>query len=582
MKKLTNDELLERFTKIHQDKYSYDFDSIENGKIKIFCKKHGYFIQRIHDHLYGTGCPKCGIEKVSEIRREKLDNLILRSNEVHNYKYDYSLIKNSKNMNEYITIICPIHGEFRTMFNYHIRGQGCPNCAIDRSRDNLNSFIEKAIKKHGNAYDYSKVNYVNSKNSVEIICKKHGSFFQSPNYHILGQGCPKCRTSKGEKAISDCLTEKNIKFEYQKRFKGCEAKKSLIFDFYLPEENLCIEFDGEQHEISVDYWGGQSGLEKRKRYDVIKERFCLENNIQLFRIRHDDNIQKKLNQINSYFKSSYEIQLEMFIKENYQEGTIIYNDPKEIDIYLPDLKLAFEFNGVYWHNEINKPNNYHLEKTELCEKMGIHLIHIYEDDWVYKQEIIKSRILNLIGKNINKIYARKCEIKEVENSLVREFLITNHLQGFVGSQVKLGLFYNDELVSLMTFGKLRKSMGTKSKENVYEMLRFCNKLNTSVIGGADRLFKYFVNTYKPIEVISYADRSWSQGDLYKKLGFASIGKTQSNYYYVVDGIREYRFNYRKDKLIREGYDTNKTEHQIMLERDIYRIYDSGCLKFLWK
>jgi len=295
MKKLTNDILLERFLSIHKDKYEYDFDSISNGKIKIFCKKHGYFIQRIYDHLYNHGCTKCGIEKVSEIRREKLDNLILRSNKVHNNKYDYSLIKSSKNMNEHINIICPKHGEFITVFNYHINAkQGCPDCAIENSKDDLNIFIEKSIKIHGILYDYSEVDYINSKSYVKIICKKHGSFLQKPNYHILGQGCPKCRTSKGEKKILNYLIKNDIKFEYQKKFENCKVTKSLFFDFYIYEKNIIIEFDGEQHEKIINYWGGENGLEKRIKYDKIKDEFCLENNILLFRIKHNENIQQKL------------------------------------------------------------------------------------------------------------------------------------------------------------------------------------------------------------------------------------------------------------------------------------------------
>jgi len=193
---------------------------------------------------------------------------------------------------------------------------------------------------------------------------------------------------------------------------------------------------------------------------------------------------------------------------------------------------------------------------------------------------VKSRILNLLGKTKNKIYARKCIIKEVtDNELVKEFLENNHLQGFVGSRIKIGLFYNDELISLMTFGSERKSMGSKSEEGIYEMLRFCNKLNTTVIGGADKLFKYFIKNLNPKEIISYSDRSWSQGDLYKTLGFEFVGKTQPNYHYIINGIRNYRFNYRKDILVKQGYDKMKTEHEIMLERKIYRIYDSGSLKF---
>jgi len=280
-------------------------------------------------------------------------------------------------------------------------------------------------------------------------------------------------------------------------------------------------------------------------------------------------------------------QLKNFVDE-LKIDEILYNtrsiiSPLEIDIYIPKLKIGIEFNGIYWHNELNKEKNYHLIKTEMCEKLGIQLIHIYEDDWIYKQNIIKSILLNKLGMNNTKIYARKCEIKEVsDNNLIRKFLETNHIQGFIGSKVKLGLYFQDKLVSLMTFGNRRVAMGKKTtNENEYELLRFCNKLNTNVIGGASKLFKYFIDKYKPLEITTYADRSFSQGKLYKTLGFDFIEKTEPNYYYVIDGIKRHRFNFRKDKLVREGFDINKTEHEIMLERGICRIYDSGNLKYIY-
>jgi hypothetical protein len=218
----------------------------------------------------------------------------------------------------------------------------------------------------------------------------------------------------------------------------------------------------------------------------------------------------------------------------------------------------------------------------MCEKNNIKLIHIYEDDWMFKQEIVKSRILNLLMKTPNKIMARKCKVKEItDNKLVKDFLEKNHIQGFVGSQIKLGLYHENELISIMTFGKIRKSMGQKSKEKTYEMLRFCNKLNTVVIGGASKLFQFFIKNYDPVEIVSYADRSWSQGNLYKQLNFVYQYKTQPNYYYILNGIRKYRFLFRKDILVKQGYDRNKTEHEIMLERKIYRIYNSGNLKYVW-
>ena len=281
--------------------------------------------------------------------------------------------------------------------------------------------------------------------------------------------------------------------------------------------------------------------------------------------------------------SGLEIELENFIKNNY-DGLIKFSDkeiikPLELDIYLPELKLAFEFNGLWWHNELNKENNYHLNKTEECEKNNIQLIHIFEDDWLYKKDIVKSIILNKLNKS-KKIWARKCQVKEISNNVYRDFLDNNHIQGYINSKIKIGLYYNNELVSVMGFGNYRIAMGKKkTNRGEYELLRFCNKLSTNIIGGASKLFKYFTEKYKPIEITTYADRCWSKGELYKTLGFNFVSKTQANYYYIIEGIRNFRFNFRKDKLIKQGFDSNKTEHQIMLERGIYRIYNSGNLKF---
>lgn len=277
--------------------------------------------------------------------------------------------------------------------------------------------------------------------------------------------------------------------------------------------------------------------------------------------------------------SNKESKLRIFIKENYKNN-ILFNDRKildggELDIYLPDLKLAFEFNGLYWHSELYRDKNYHINKTELSEKKGIKLIHIYEDDWLYKQDIVKSRILNLLGKS-KKIYARQCEIREVSSKDSKEFLEENHIQGSVNSKYNYGLYYMGEIVSIISFSKGR------FRNDCIELTRFCNKKYTSVVGGASKLFKHYLNKHGNGKIMSYADRSWSNGNLYKKLGFNFIMYTKPNYYYIIHGIRENRFKYRKSELIKMGFDANKTEHEIMLERKKYKIYDSGNLKYEFK
>lgn len=260
----------------------------------------------------------------------------------------------------------------------------------------------------------------------------------------------------------------------------------------------------------------------------------------------------------------------------------ILKDGFEIDIYLPDYKLGIEFDGLYWHSDIYKDKKYHLNKTNECEKQGIQLLHVFEDEWINKKDIVKSIIKSKLGLIENKIFGRKCEVREIDHKTSLDFLNKNHLQGGINSKIKLGLYYNDELISIMTLGKKRIALGNKEKnENEYELLRFCNKLNTQVMGGASRLLNYFIKTYNPKSIITYADKRYSNGNLYKQLGFKFIGNTEPNYWYFKSNelIRHYRFGFRKDILVKEGYDSNKTEEEIMRERKYFRIYDCGNMKF---
>jgi hypothetical protein len=252
----------------------------------------------------------------------------------------------------------------------------------------------------------------------------------------------------------------------------------------------------------------------------------------------------------------------------------------ELDIYLPKENIAFEYNGLYWHCEVNKDRNYHINKTIACEERGIRLFHVFEDEWQYKQEIVKSMIRNLFNQTTRKIYARKCEIREVDSKDSRKFLNNNHLQGYCNSQVRLGLYHNNELVSLMTFGKSRHFVGNGKTE--WELLRFCNAINTTVIGGASKLLNHFIKEYNPNEIISYADRRWSNGNLYEKLGFKKYNESKPSYYYIIDRKRIYRFNLRKSVLIEKfGCPKDMSEHEFCLRQKWYRIYDCGCLCYKW-
>jgi hypothetical protein len=278
-------------------------------------------------------------------------------------------------------------------------------------------------------------------------------------------------------------------------------------------------------------------------------------------------------------KSIKEIELFNWIKSVY-DGEIIqnYRDGYEIDIYLPDLSMGFEFNGLYWHSELFKSRYYHINKTNHFADKNIRIIHIWEDDWCAKREIVESQILNWLGLNSNKVFARKCQIKQIKNSsLIRSFLNENHIQGYVRTTLNLGLFFEDNLVSLMTFdhSEGRKSM----QKNEWNLSRFCNKTNMNVVGAASKLLKYFIDNFSPSRIISFADKEWSRGDLYSKLGFHKIGDSKPNYKYMLKNKRVNKQRFKKSRLIEEGFEAKMSESEIMLEKGIYKIWDCGQLKF---
>jgi hypothetical protein len=287
----------------------------------------------------------------------------------------------------------------------------------------------------------------------------------------------------------------------------------------------------------------------------------------------------------SFSISNGEIEIREFIKSIYN-GDIIYNNRdiigSEIDIFIPEFNLGIEYNGLYWHSEINKRKSYHYDKYKLSLDRKISLIQIWEDEWKNKQEIVKSRIRNLLKLSENRIYARNCIIKEISFNEANLFLIDNHLQGTIKSSINIGLYYKNELVSLMTFGKPRGNMSSRDKNFVtYELYRFCNKLNTNVIGSGSKLFKFFVESYKHVEfVYSFSANEWV-GSFYTKIGMQFKSESKVSYWYLKNHKRVSRHNFNKAKLVKMGFDKNKSEREILNDLKIYRIYGSGNKKFIW-
>lgn len=499
MRKLTNEEYIQKAKDKHGDKYNYSKTIYTSSRepIIVICPIHGEFIQSPRAHLNGNGCPKCGNKLKSQQKKLTQEEFIKRCNEVHQNKYDYSkAVYTNKRSN--VLIICPIHGEFEQEAGHHMRGQGCPECGKNKAQtrygDYKNSRKTTEIFKDdikgifGDKYNVIG-DYINNKTKIEIYCNEkykdgteHGSFFVRPDGLMQGHGCPKC-------SVNVSYAEKDIT------------------------------------EFIKHYYSGK-------------------------------------------------------IINNYRG----FDNQKEIDIYLPEKGIGFEYNGLLWHSSKYTDNYSMLNKLNSAESCGIKLINIFEDEWLEKKEICKSRILNILG-NSKRLYARKCEIKEISYKETKTFLDENHIQGTVPSKYNISLWYNNEIVSIMTFGQLRKNLGYKNKIGCFELLRFCNKLEYTVIGGASRLLSFFIGKYNPIEIISYADRRWSQGKLYENLGFKFINNTKPNYSYI-DGKRQKRinrFNLRKNILVEKyGCPKDMTEVTFCNSIGFYQVFDCGNKKYVWR
>ena len=390
---------------------------------------------------------------------------------------------------------------------------------------------------------YGDENFTNPEKGIQTKIEKYGN---SNNFDKYVQTCL-YKYGVRNYALSDKY-RKTVNDKYANTYPDLDFKEINKFDVKLHCENCNQEFVINKQLL----------YERSKVNHVI----CINCN----KIGHSS-ISSLETQINDYIKSLGVETIQAYrVKGN-----------KEIDIFLPKFNIGIEMNGLYWHNELFAKNDKHINKTNFFKELGIDIIHIFEDEWNYKKEIVKSILSNRLNMNINKIYARKCKIVELTNKDVKTFYNENHIQGAVSSKINIGLMYDDILVSVMSFAKGRIIMSGNQDE--WELTRFCNKTFTNIVGGASRLFKFFLEKYKPIKIISYSDIRYFDGSLYEKLGFKEKSKSKPNYSYVINDKRHYRFNFRKSILVKQGFDPNKTEKEIMFERKMYRIYDCGNIRW---
>jgi hypothetical protein len=346
------------------------------------------------------------------------------------------------------------------------------------------------------------------------------------------------------------------KSEYIKSKISQTKTKNWLNDMGLMDENFIKKDDDGYYVLFC-------GVEK-KEYKINPVTYNR-------RKRNKETTSIYLNPLNKYY-SKGERELLEFIKTIYSGNTLSNDrsilDSYELDVFLPELNIGFEYNGMYFHSNNFKPKKYHQNKHLKAKEKNVRLIQIWEDEWYNERIKVESYLKHLLKHTKQKIYARNCVVKFIDVNQYKNFCEQNHLQGYSKAKHKIGLFYLDELVSVMSFctPRVKSKMGFE-----YEMIRFCNKLNTNVVGSGSKLFKYFIKQIKPESIITYSDLDKFQSNLYENLGFLYGGITTPNLFYYYDNERVNRFNLRKEKVIKNNIDLNK----------YFKIYGSGNSRWFW-
>ena len=599
--KSNTEQFIQKAIKVHGDKYNYSKVHYIGSKIKviIICKIHGEFQQTPNIHLLGGNCPKCARNIITNKNRLSTEEFIKRSNKLHKNKYDYSKVKyvNSKTS---VIIKCPIHGEFEQTADNHLSNYGCPQCGGSTKKD-TDYFIKKAKKIHCDKYDYSKVIYKNSSTKVNIICPIHGEFIQTPNHHLHGRGCPYCA---GNKIIKYNIIEKIVK----------NLKNDYIYHG-LNHNKLIIEC--KKHGIFEQTYTShikghgcpKCGIDKIKKLsrstteDFIKKAYKIHGNLYDYSNIIYINSNTKVNIICpvhgefaqvptdhlsghgcakcSLFESNPILEIKNMLnyyKINYKENDRKFIKPYEIDLFCYKNNIGVEFHGLHWHSyssrESKKEKFKHFQKAELALNKNIILIQIFENEWAYKKDIVKSILINKLGiNNNNNIYARSCTVLEINNQQYRNFMDLNHLQGNIGTKYKYGLFKNDELLMCIGLNKHHKYD--------FELMRVASKLNFRVVGGFSKLLNYHYTKYNG-SIMTYCDRRYSDGNIYLKNKFVLSHITRPNYFYVKNKIvysrQKFQKNKLKDKL--QYFDEELSESQNMFNNGYRRIWDAGHFCFI--
>jgi len=508
-----------------QENYTLLSDVYINSrqKLKYRCEKGHLGHTTFSGFVQGIRCKKCSVESSRKYNIAGIRDLFEKEGYV-------LLSKVYFNGEQKLKFVCPNGHTHEITLNSWLKGHRCSKCY---GNNRLNFYdIKNIIESEG--YILLSTDYQNAMSPIKLKCPVGHVFSTTWSNWKLGKRCKKCFMEK----IQPTFNEVN---------KSVSSEDYVLLSTNYVNNKTKLEVECPNHHIFYIRWN-----------DWKHGHRCYKCNSSLQELEVID-----------YVKSITNDVIE-------RDRSILA--PKELDIVIPSKKIDIEYCGLYWHSELaGKDKNYHLDKLEACIKKGYRLITIFEDEWLFKKDVVKSKLKNIINAEpFNRIFARKCVVSEIDTKTASIFCKSNHLQSYGKSLIKLGLFHNDMLVSAMTFSKPSIAKGSKQATgNEWELNRFCSEPNYLVVGGASKLLKYFERNYNCAHLFSYADRRWSNGNLYEKLGFNLVSNTQPNYWYIKDKKRIHRFSLRKKK----EEPKNITEWQIRQSQGWNRIWDCGNLKY---
>lgn len=478
-------------------------------------------------------------------------------------RYDFSSALYTGATNRIAGILCPVHGAFSQYAGQLRKGRGCPSCGHEvrgaKRRVSPEDFMAECARKHNNAYTYETTKYTVMSKPVMVTCPVHGDFsiIALKHYYSL-QGCPTCeRTAKKTRIVRYRHLSSDAKITNTARtfFDKCAAKHNGAYT-YPPQA-----YAGAKKPIRVECPTHGEFLQSAWKH--LSGHGC-----------------PRCGQ-----KSAQENVLAEFLAQ-YTTVVLRARDvvpPKELDLWLPDLKIGIEYHGLFWHTE-DRIGQRHREKWEIAQKAGIRLIQIFEDEWLDDPEVVKGRLLAAIG-HAPRVFARSTTVRAIDSQVARQFLDRTHTQGGSASARAYGAFLGDTLVAVATFGKARSGAMAAVSDDVWEVYRYAS--TGVVVGGFSRMLKAFLRDVRPTEVVSYCDLRYGTGGLYKAAGFTLESITSPDYWWVPPGKcqRIPRYQTQKHKLkahpvLKNFYEEGMTERQVCEAAGWKRIYGVGSQKWV--